>query len=92
MITTKTVLVLGAGASAPYGFPTGSTLKDRIIKPQGMNTHQILKSLGFGSDKVREFTDVLRESGQSSVDAFLERRLDLRKVGQAAIAATLLAC
>jgi hypothetical protein len=34
----------------------------------------------------------LEESGQSSVDAFLERRFDLREVGKAAIAAMLVPC
>jgi hypothetical protein len=30
VITTSTVLVLGAGASAPYGFPVASELKQQI--------------------------------------------------------------
>ena len=30
MIEKKTVLVLGAGASKPYGFPTGGELQDEI--------------------------------------------------------------
>ena len=32
MITKPTVLILGAGASCPYGFPTGLQLKARICK------------------------------------------------------------
>ena len=31
MIETPTVLILGAGASKPYGYPIGSELKSRII-------------------------------------------------------------
>ena len=31
MIEVPTCLVLGAGASAPYGFPVGETLMDDII-------------------------------------------------------------
>jgi hypothetical protein len=31
MIETKTCLVLGAGASAPYGLPTGTELRDLIL-------------------------------------------------------------
>ena len=31
MITRPTVLVLGAGASKPYGFPTGREIADQII-------------------------------------------------------------
>jgi len=30
MITQQTVFILGAGASAPYGYPTGAGLKDII--------------------------------------------------------------
>ena len=32
MITTKTVFVLGAGASKPYGLPVGSELCQSVIK------------------------------------------------------------
>jgi len=31
MIKEKTVLILGAGASKPYGFPTGEELRREII-------------------------------------------------------------
>jgi hypothetical protein len=32
MINKKTVLVLGAGASKPYGLPLGTELRDSVIK------------------------------------------------------------
>jgi len=32
MITKPTVLVIGAGASKPYGFPTGQELRDYILE------------------------------------------------------------
>lgn len=32
MIKTKTTMILGAGASAPYGYPTGAELKEAIIQ------------------------------------------------------------
>ena len=32
MFTVPTVLVLGAGASVPYGYPTGDELIDIIIE------------------------------------------------------------
>jgi hypothetical protein len=31
MIRNKVTIVLGAGASYPYGFPLGGELKDKII-------------------------------------------------------------
>ncbi|MCH7950707.1 MAG: WbqC family protein [Candidatus Dadabacteria bacterium] len=35
MITNPTVFILGAGASKPYGFPTGMGLKNEILKILG---------------------------------------------------------
>jgi hypothetical protein len=32
VITQPTVLVLGAGASADYGYPTGQELKNQVIE------------------------------------------------------------
>lgn len=32
MISKKTVLILGAGASKPYGLPLGMELRDIVIK------------------------------------------------------------
>jgi hypothetical protein len=92
MIENYTVLVLGAGASAPFGFPTGQGLKDRVCdtilrSPQSVNT---LKSLGFNEEKIAHFRAALTNSGRSSVDAFLEYREDFLDIGKAAIALTIL--
>ena len=35
MITKKTVLVLGAGASKPFGLPTGKELKNDVCRLLG---------------------------------------------------------
>lgn len=32
MITENTIFILGAGASKPYGFPTGAELREQICK------------------------------------------------------------
>jgi hypothetical protein len=73
VIGRKTVLVLGAGASAPYDFPTGQKLLEQVVEtarnpPSGI--------LGFGMAKLAELADALE--GWRSVDWFLERRSDRR--------------
>jgi len=44
VINENTVLIIGAGASAPYGFPTGSELRSEILKLRIENYENILKS------------------------------------------------
>jgi hypothetical protein len=92
MISKPTVFVLGAGASMPYGFPSGKGLRDVILSSQPTsflgNKHrdEIFKG------QYRAFQDALRLSAQSSVDAFLEHRLDLLEIGKVAIAYYLIKC
>jgi hypothetical protein len=92
MISRPTVLILGAGASVPYGFPTGPGLRDLVCKP-GAGGDKIAKAVveaGFRPDTVGSFVTQLRESGCRSVDAFLEHRPDLVSIGKAAMAAALI--
>jgi hypothetical protein len=44
MITKKTVLVLGAGASTHLGFPTGTELKDQILNYDAEKIKQSVNS------------------------------------------------
>jgi hypothetical protein len=91
MITRPTVLLLGAGASAPYGFPTGAGLRDRVCKPGSADdVRTVLIDCGYSADAVDSFVTELRESGRQSVDVFLEHRPDLVPIGKAAIAAALI--
>jgi hypothetical protein len=92
VIEQKTVLVLGAGASVPFGFPTGQGLKARICSGSAdVNTNlNRLQELGFDRDNIEMFRVALMKSGRSSVDAFLEYREDFLSIGKAAIASTLL--
>src|SRR5437016_7627170 len=93
MIEKKTVLVLGAGASEPYGFPTGEKLlkdivdifKHRPLPP----LHASLREFGFEDDFIRDFVKELNGSGRHSVDAFLEDRKDFERIGKAAMIAAL---
>ena len=50
MIEEVTCLILGAGASAPYGLPTGSELRDLIlagVSPAGIKTAEKFRMTGF---------------------------------------------
>ena len=96
MITKPTVFVLGAGASCPYGFPTGDALLGDVIAI--CRTPQF--SHDFGPTEIRigtgdliplrDFADDLQRSRHQSIDAFLRDRPEYREAGTKAIAATLL--
>jgi hypothetical protein len=93
MIEAPTVLVLGAGASAPFGFPTGQGLKRHICSPEFNSSRGPVSSLGsagFDIEKIGDFVHALSKSGRPSVDAFLEHRDDFVEIGKAVIAASLL--
>ncbi|MFC1588402.1 hypothetical protein ACFL54_08830 [Planctomycetota bacterium] len=93
MITTPTVLILGAGASFPYGFPLGKTLVSSISNKYVHNTDSDrdlflahLSGAGHSPKTVEEFTQALYYSGKTSVDAFLEIRTKYKEVGKAVMA------
>ena len=41
MIDKQTVFILGAGASAPYGYPTGKQLRQQIIDNLDINRKKV---------------------------------------------------
>jgi hypothetical protein len=85
--------VLGAGASYPYGFPLGITLKTLVLDHFGENNHfraQLLNTTEFAQRDIQVFIDSLRQSGLSSVDAFLERRPEFLEIGKATMAIELI--
>lgn len=96
MITKPTVLVVGAGASVPYGFPTGKELTARIVTTlmdegphQGMN--RCLERMAAKSRSTVDLTafgERLKSSGLSSIDAFLqfEHNESLGPAAKAAVA------
>jgi len=93
VIKRPVVLVLGAGASRPYGFPTARDLlrdirggfRDDIFRRRLVNSD-------YGETEIRELREALNESPVGSVDEFLELTVNARlvPVGKAAIAAALL--
>ena len=86
MIAEPTVLVLGAGASQPYGFPIGSGLKDTILHGLSNEVERSLYlSSGFSQDDLAEFQDVLKTSPFATIDAILSFRPAIAKIGKFAI-------
>lgn len=93
MITKRTVLVLGAGASVPFKFPSGLQFLDTICNRLGSKTSLEFKLISECTPEIRDilrFRDALSRSGQPSVDAFLEHRTEFIDIGKTAIAAVLL--
>ncbi len=86
MITKPTVLILGAGASAPYGFPSGQTLKDLVCHGHDST----IQETGIDLKEYDRFKSALGRSGCSSVDTFLESRPEYVDLGKTAIANVLL--
>lgn len=88
----STVFVIGAGASIPYGFPSGQDLRHEMVgktlKP-GDPRHGILMEMDFTYDEVEKFRIALARSWASSIDFFLATRQEYLDVGKAAIALTI---
>jgi hypothetical protein len=93
MFQERTVLVLGAGASIPFGFPSGPRLTKEIIDNLAADSplrRQMYTA--FGDQKVNTFQNALKLSDHRSIDAFLEHRSEFFDVGKGAIACALLPC
>ena len=94
MITEPTALILGAGASIPYGFPSGLDLMKKIlneIKP-GQSTElsqKLTGKFGIEQDDIDYLYESLSHSGKLSIDAFLEHQTGLLRIGTLAITLTL---
>jgi hypothetical protein len=85
-------MVLGAGASAPYGFPLGPKLVTDILKfvrSPSEQTKAILAYNDIDRPEAYMFADLLEGSGMYSIDAFLEDRKEFLRLGKLAIAAIL---
>lgn len=97
-MTVKTLFVLGAGASKPYGMPLGSELRGKLlaltspgVKPTDMGTI-VAGSNGQPYDEAftGKFHREFRDSATLSIDSFLARRTEYMELGKALIAILLL--
>ncbi len=86
MITKPTVLILGAGASIPYGYPSGSVLRSSIVNTtRDSDSFRLYESLGINQTIVNDFINALHRSPLPSVDGFLEHRQEFVTIGKIAI-------
>jgi hypothetical protein len=94
MISTHTTLVLGAGASCPYGYPSGARLRQRICDEltSSCPTFDAVQGLGFTGDDIQAFRKAFYRSQITSIDRFLANNRQFWEVGKAAIAAILIQC
>lgn len=94
MITIPTTFVLGAGASQPYGFPTGIGLRKIILENFIPNPNtQWIEALNLQNvDKAvaLRFASQFSRSGTLSIDSFLSSHSDLVTVGKICIALALI--
>jgi hypothetical protein len=95
MIEHPTVVVLGAGASMPYGFPPGSTLAREVVNAfaeENPNTElkRVARLNGFDDSLVKDFPSEFNKSPRSSLDAFVESRKQFRDIVKYGMAAKLL--
>jgi len=87
----KTVFILGAGASCPYGFPSGSELREQIISVYVSDFEAYLNArarvkvlIPQELSKAKEFTDKFRKSTKS-IDLFLALNPEFKETGKRAI-------
>lgn len=96
MIKEPTVFVLGAGASQPYGFPSGKELVEEICRGligQSVESSPLarrLGSFGHGPPNLETFAQDLRAARRYSLDRFLEMRGGYLAIGKIVIAEILL--
>ena len=90
MLSKLTLFVLGAGANVPYGFSTGMGLLEKARAREPM---AIMGNAGnqLTQAECSEFRTALDNNMLPSIDAMLEHRQDLWKVGKRVMAALLYA-
>ena len=93
MIKIPTVLVLGAGASTDYGYPTGPGLRDTILDDladSDSTMYNQLRSLAQSVSGIEHFRQEFADSQLPTIDQFLEGHSEFADVGTRAIACGLL--
>ncbi len=99
MIEKRTVFILGAGASKPYGYPTGIELRHMIVKDfEGIITKlppdDLISTLP-DAKTIRQFAYKFNKSDTNSIDLFLSRHSTDSVVvmrGKQAISSIMLHC
>jgi len=99
MIDVPTLFILGAGASVPYGYPTGKELRKEIV----INFCKELEKLLLPNDdsirkverarylpQANEFVDAFNKSSIESIDKFLSFNPRFSSIGKIAITLSIL--
>lgn len=85
---------MGAGASCPYGYPSGARLRERIVLSQGLwqsyMTYHLPDFSGTAkeskSQEIREFIDAFDKANIRSIDLFIANNPKLATIGKYIIA------
>jgi hypothetical protein len=85
----QTTLILGAGASAPYKFPTGFELTQKILALEG-NIELLIYFSDQISPLVKQFFQSFRMSTATSIDSFVAKNPRYTEVARTAIAIVLM--
>jgi hypothetical protein len=90
MIRKNTVLILGAGSSMPYDFPSGIKLRDAIRSLHNINERdprlELYDKCDASFEDIRGLGKAFLYSGVDSIDAFLEKHPPLVNIGKLVIA------
>ena len=91
MVKEKTTLILGAGASEPFGYPLGGQLVLLILDERNNQESQsVYQSCGLKAEELKKFYDQLYRSQTPSIDLFLQNNPNLTKIGKLHIAKVLI--
>lgn len=89
------VLILGAGASMPYGFPSGAMLRQKILSIDEATANHaglIAEDYCDPTNSLSDFKEAFRLSQKTSIDSFLGTRTEFTEIGKKCIAIALLQC
>ena len=94
MISRKTVLIVGAGGSAPFGFPLHGELGENIksiLTTDYADYEDILAGYEWNATTAKDFGSVF-DPRLRSIDEFLGDNPEYRELGAVAIALALIPC
>jgi hypothetical protein len=95
LIDKKTVFALGAGASCPYGYPSGARLRELICFDEGFwqnyneylrNNQSVQDAKDNRSREVNQFRKIFKDANIKSIDVFMADNPKLAPIGKYIIA------
>ncbi len=92
MISKRTVLILGAGASQPYGYPLHAEFKEEILRKleDKASRTELSEHYGYSDFLIGNFASSFRWSGVDNIEEFLAARSEFGEIGKIAIAESIL--